>query len=1658
MAVYSFGGFAPWADLSNKTSYYVEPWVDGFTYQLGAPATGIPNGGDTVYAWASAVSGAIWVSQYFGQGTYIENAAVTASFVDSLRAYEGGSIFSDIANNVFAYGGHIKARLITGSTAATNSGTIEAHEIDGRVIASNAGIVIAEDAIVGDYVRADNLASVSTSFIQGSVEASSSATVSADAIYGSVTASSSGVVSTKVIDGVIDGLAGFIDFVQADGGYVEADLAISLGGGLLSVFNGGSVGIATGRAPDGELVIGQAGLLVGTGRVIVNEQGSLGSIVDNGRIEAHNAPGLFLNGNISGTGSLQIDPGATLDLNGSVSVKIDFSTAGFAETLVLHITSPASMPAGDITGFSSHDDIDLVGVPFSDKLSGQLLADNVFRIATADDSSIHYDLHFSSSSDFSHSWFKLSDDGHGGTDISLVDALFTTGTDSVDFNKLTPAQQAAVSAGADLYNALGGGDTITLPNANPTDTSVTLAGTSTTFDLTHPFVLGDKLGDTTTVLGGNGSYHIAAGAGTSTLTVGLGADTLSVSGGGKLIVNSDLNGGSAKIGANSTLELNGTDSGTITFDPLGLNETLRIDGTTMPTGVISGFGAGDTIDLKGVAFDAKSATILQTSNNSVVLNNVLHVFANGQDYQLELDPNQAFSGGFVVSQDGSGGTKITASLSPVTGNPIVTPSKAYSTAVYPYDAVVSIQAALGSANTELATGFVIGPHTILTAAHVALDQFGNVLPNITIKDDKGNVIGPVLAQNIYTDLFVPLLGGNPLNAQHDIAVINVAQNLSSYGAFDLISGYSGGTVNVTGYPKSASGLQVSDIGSASVSSISNTFLEGTLISSEGQSGGPLWTFDSSGAHAVGIVSGSSLGTSYDVQLTPADLSEIAGWENSPILQTTSKAEDGYLSGTTVFADANGNGVLDTGESFTNTDESGSFIIPGTSGPLAAFGGSDTSTGLPFKGQLSAPEGSSVITPLTTLLTALAADPSAQSKLLAALGLPSSVDLTSFDPIEAAKTGDANGAATEVAGSKVYDTVEMIASALSGTGAPFTHALQDAFAALAAALDATGINLSDKSALSSLITQVAHTENLSLATGVADTVASIIAAGTAALDHVLQTDSPGAQLLSDVAGVELVEQGAASTAITNAPAESLTQLQAIASLFTGTNLDHLITQAQTETQNPGQDLGPIAFDGSATTDQNTVLNGTVSAIDLLGNTLIYAVDGSAPAGLTFNSDGTFTFDPGNSYKYLALGQSTDLAFKFTASGGQGTASTGTETITINGLNDPPVIDASHTTATGTITELPSTTGSNATDSVGGVVAFADPDLTDRPTATIDTKDQTVTYQDASGHTYTLTPAQIAAFENALQITAEAGNTNTGKIDWTYSITDKALDFLGAGESVTIKAPIIIDDHSGGTVTQDVTVTNDGSNDNPVAVPDSNGVARGKTVSETAANGVLANDSDPDIHDQLTVEAVNGRTCAVGHAVEGKYGSLTLNADGSYTYHASRDHDSWEDSRHDSGVAEDVFKYTVSDGHGGLSTSTLTFVVFDRGATYLSGANTTLTAGKGPYVLDGSAGGDTLKAGNGDTVLIGGDGDTLIAGRGEDTFVFRPNFGTNTITNFNVHRDTLQFDDSAFHSVRDILAHTTDSPGGAVISDGHGDSVTLVGVTAAQLHHEGFHFIA
>ena len=86
--------------------------------------------------------------------------------------------------------------------------------------------------------------------------------------------------------------------------------------------------------------------------------------------------------------------------------------------------------------------------------------------------------------------------------------------------------------------------------------------------------------------------------------------------------------------------------------------------------------------------------------------------------------------------------------------------------------------------------------------------------------------------------------------------------------------------------------------------------------------------------------------------------------------------DGYIAGTTVLFDTNNNGIADPTEHTARTDANGRYLVPHAlkADRMIAFGGTDTTTGAAFVGQMTAPAGIAVINPLTTLVDTLASAP------------------------------------------------------------------------------------------------------------------------------------------------------------------------------------------------------------------------------------------------------------------------------------------------------------------------------------------------------------------------------------------------------------------------------------------------------------------------------------------------------------------------------------------------------------------------------------------------------------------------------------------------------------------------------------------------------------
>jgi phosphodiesterase/alkaline phosphatase D-like protein len=139
----------------------------------------------------------------------------------------------------------------------------------------------------------------------------------------------------------------------------------------------------------------------------------------------------------------------------------------------------------------------------------------------------------------------------------------------------------------------------------------------------------------------------------------------------------------------------------------------------------------------------------------------------------------------------------------------------------------------------------------------------------------------------------------------------------------------------------------------------------------------------------------------------------------------------------------------------------------------------------------------------------------------------------------------------------------------------------------------------------------------------------------------------------------------------------------------------------------------------------------------------------------------------------------------------------------------------------------------------------------------------------------------------------------------------------------------------------------------------------------------------------------------------------------------------------------------------------------------GGNDYLDGGKGNDIIHGGAGDDRIFGRDGNDMLYGRNGsdridggtgnDHLFGGPGNDTFVFSKNLGSDVIADFvaaGTDHDVIEFSKSAFADWAALQGAISDGPQGAIITVGEHDTITLAGVTSAELianHANAFHFV-
>lgn len=111
--------------------------------------------------------------------------------------------------------------------------------------------------------------------------------------------------------------------------------------------------------------------------------------------------------------------------------------------------------------------------------------------------------------------------------------------------------------------------------------------------------------------------------------------------------------------------------------------------------------------------------------------------------------------------------------------------------------------------------------------------------------------------------------------------------------------------------------------------------------------------------------------------------------------------------------------------------------------------------------------------------------------------------------------------------------------------------------------------------------------------------------------------------------------------------------------------------------------------------------------------------------------------------------------------------------------------------------------------------------------------------------------------------------------------------------------------------------------------------------------------------------------------------------------------------------------------------------------------------------GSVHSETIIGGLGSTRFVGGEGgDTITGGSGNDVFVFGPNFGKDTITDFVAGAgtdDVIEFDDAVFADLSSVLAAASQVGADTVIAYDANNTITLKNVAMSNLHQDDFRFV-
>ncbi|MGQ0598680.1 tandem-95 repeat protein, partial [Aquabacterium sp.] len=358
--------------------------------------------------------------------------------------------------------------------------------------------------------------------------------------------------------------------------------------------------------------------------------------------------------------------------------------------------------------------------------------------------------------------------------------------------------------------------------------------------------------------------------------------------------------------------------------------------------------------------------------------------------------------------------------------------------------------------------------------------------------------------------------------------------------------------------------------------------------------------------------------------------------------------------------------------------------------------------------------------------------------------------------------------------------------------------------------------------------------------------------------------------------------------------------------------------------------PITYNISVSGAEDAAITGQVTGSDADGDILSYA-KGSDPThgSVSVNSDGSFSYTPTANFN-------GNDSFTVTVSDGQGGTATSTISINVTPVNDAPV--TSNVSATGA-EDTPITGQVSASDvegdtlsyakasdpSHGSVTVQADGSFSYTPTANYNGTDSfTVTVSDGQGGTATSTVSITVTALNDAPVTNDVSLTGAEDTPITGLVTGSDVDgntlSYAKGSDPTHGSVSV---NSDGSFSYTPTANFHGSDSFTVTVSDGQGGTATSTISinvtplndaPVTSNVNATGAEDTPITDQVSGSDVEGDTLSYAKASDPSHGSVTVQADGSFSYTPTANYN-----------GTDSFTVTVSDGQSGSATSTVSITV-------------------------------------------------------------------------------------------------------------------------------------